>query len=58
MEPLMPNWRAISERLYTPLKSSPCRCQMRWEKAELTVVVECSRCQAIALFESLREVAA
>jgi hypothetical protein len=43
--------------LYTALKAMPCRCQMvggpKWHfRAKMEVAKQCSRCAAIAAYES------
>jgi hypothetical protein len=37
----------LTERMYKCLLSYPCRCQMKWQNAELVVIARCSRCQII-----------
>lgn len=49
------DWQALAAQLYVPLNSSPCRCQHRWEKGEITRVKECSRCVAIGAYKAVTE---
>lgn len=52
----MANWKVIADRLYLPLKSSPCRCCYRWAKGDTQRTHKCSRCVALELYDSVVEV--